>query len=117
LIMDGRYLVQEVSGEFMGKPFHGMGIIGYDKFKKQYTNSWVDNYGTGIVVSLGNADSTGKVITYTGEMDEPLTGEKNKKFKSIERIIDNDKHILEMYDTIPGIGEVKVMEITFTRRK
>src|SRR5438552_14247175 len=43
LIMDGRYLVQEVSGEFMGKPFHGMGIIGYDKFKKQYTNSWVDN--------------------------------------------------------------------------
>src|SRR5262245_32156610 len=39
-IMGGRYLIQEVSGDFMGKPFNGMGIIGYDKFKKQYTYSW-----------------------------------------------------------------------------
>src|SRR5262249_51141243 len=117
MIMGGRYLIQEVQGEFFGNPFNGFGITGYDKFKKQFISSWVDNFGTSILNTLGTVDASGKVITYIGEMDEPLTGEKGKKFKMIERIIDKDKHVDEFYDNIPGLGEFKTMEITYTRRK
>jgi hypothetical protein len=116
LMLGGRFLLQELSGELNGKPFQGMGITGYDKFKKQYTSTWVDSFSTGIFSSLGTADANGKVITFIGEMDEPLTGEKNKKIRSLDRVIDNNKHIFEMYDNIPGVGEVKVVEITFTRQ-
>jgi hypothetical protein len=117
LIMGGRFLVQEVSGEFMGKQFNGVGLLGYDKIKKQYTSAWVDNFGTAIFSSLGTPDASGRIVTYFGEMDEPVTGEKGKKVKSIERLIDKDKHVFEMYDNIPGVGEVKVLEITYIRKK
>ncbi|MEW6733970.1 MAG: DUF1579 domain-containing protein [Acidobacteriota bacterium] len=117
LLLDGRYLLQEMTGEMMGQPYRGMGIVGYDNFKKQYTSAWIDNFSTAIFNSLGTADPASKVVTYLGEMDEPLTGEKNKKVRMVERFIDDDKHIFEMYDNFPGVGEVKVMEITFTRKR
>jgi hypothetical protein len=117
LILGGRYLLQEFSGEFLGKPFNGVGFIGYDNFKKQYITVWIDSIGTSVFTSLGSPDASGNVITYIGEMDEPVTGEKNKKIRSVERIVDNDRHIFEMYDNIPGVGEVKTMEITYTRKK
>lgn len=117
LIMGGRYLVQEFHCSFMGQPFDGRGLIGYDNLRKQYTSSWIDSMSTAILSTTGTTDASGKVVTYIGKMDEPLTGEKDKVFKAIERLIDQDTHVFEMYDNIPGIGEVKVMELTYTRKK
>jgi hypothetical protein len=53
----------------------------------------------------------------TGLMDEPMTGEKDKKVRSREVWKDADTILFEMYDNIPGKGEVRVMEITYTRTK
>lgn len=117
LILGGRYLVQEFHSTFMGQPFHGMALVGYDNFRKQYTSTWVDSMSTAIMVSTGTGDASGKVFTYTGTMDDPVLGIKDKVCKSIERIIDQDTHVFEMYDTIPDQGEFKMMEITYTRKK
>src|SRR2546428_3031197 len=77
-IMDGRFLVQEASGDFMGMPFKGMGITGYDNFKKKYVSFWIDNMGTAMFTSLGTMDPSGKVINFYGQLDEPMTGEQDK---------------------------------------
>ncbi|HZO86608.1 MAG TPA: DUF1579 family protein, partial [Verrucomicrobiae bacterium] len=35
-IMGNRFVQQDFKGEFMGKPFRGMGVTGYDNMKKSY---------------------------------------------------------------------------------
>jgi len=116
LVLGGRFLQEEFHGEMGGMKFNGMGLMGYDKFNKKYVNTWVDDMGTGIFISEGSADATGKVVTHTGKMDEPFSGEKAKPVKMITRILSPDKNVFEMHDL--GLGEKsKVMEITYTRKK
>jgi len=117
LILDGRYIEQRFKCMMMGEPFEGRGLEGYDRFKKKYVSIWMDSDSTGILMIEGTTDETGKVTTYTGKMDDPMTGQKDKPVKSIAREIDKDHVIFEMYEDKPGVGEVKTMEITYTRRK
>jgi len=117
LILDGRYIEQRYKCIMMGEPYEGLGIEGYDRFKKKYVSIWMGSDSTGIFMIEGTADETGKVTTYHGKMDDPMTGQKDKVVKSIAREIDKDTVVFEMYDNIPGVGEFKNMEIKYMRRK
>lgn len=117
LIHGGRYLVQEFHCDMLGKPFHGLGITGYENAKKQYVSSWTDSFSTGILSTVGTVEADGKTVTYIGYYEDPVLGDKNKKFKAIERIVDADTFVFEMYDSMPGTDEFKMMELTYKRRK
>lgn len=117
LILDGRYIQQMYKCPMMGEAFEGLGIEGYDRVKQKYVSIWLDNSGTGIFLTEGTMDESGKVCTYHGKMDDPMTGQKDKVVKSVAREINKDKVVFEMYDTMPGVGEFKSMEITYTRKK
>src|SRR5262245_6595500 len=114
-ILDGRFLQEDFNGEFMGKQFQGIGITGYDNMKKKYVGSWIDSMSTGVFSSEGTADTDGKVFTFQGKMDDPMTGQKNKPFKWVVRILDADKHTFEMHDLTLG-DKSKTMEMTYTRK-
>ncbi len=114
-ILDGHYMLMETDGELMGQPHQGMGLMGYDNYRKQYTNTWLDNMSTAVYSSCGNFDPSGKVLTMYGSMDEPMTGEIGKTSKYVVRIIDDNKHIFEIHDPIFGEGKTKVMEMVYTR--
>lgn len=113
--MNGRFVQQEFNGEFMGKPFRGLGFTGYDNTKKQYNSVWIDDMNTAMHTSEGQAEDGGKVITLEGNYDCPMTGEKGKASKEVVRIINRDKHIFEMHDPSKG-DKSKTMEITYTRK-
>jgi hypothetical protein len=116
-ILGGRYTLEEMKGEIMNMPHIGMGITGYDNFKKQYVSLWIDNMSTAMFNTLGAFDASGKILTSTGKMDEPMTGETDKTVKYVVQIVDKDKHIFSIYD-LPGTpNEFKVVEITYTRKK
>jgi hypothetical protein len=115
-ILDGHYQQQEFTGEMMQQPFQGIGLTGYDNFRKKYFNTWIDSMGTGLFTSEGTADDSGKVFTFTGKMDDPMTGEKDKPTKLIIHIVSPDKHTFEMHDLALG-EKSKVMEMTYTRKK
>jgi hypothetical protein len=117
LIMGGRWLRQDYKGEMMGMPFEGVGMLGYDNFKKQFIGSWIDNASTMMMHSMGTANESGTEFNLSGTMDEPITGERDKKFRHAWKIASADSHTFEAYDNIPGKGEVKVLEITYTRVK
>jgi len=113
--MDGRFLQQDFKGEMMGLPFTGFGLTGYDNFKKKYTMFWIDNSGTAMYTGEGTFD--GKVMTLWGKMDDPAAGEKDKKIRYVTTVVDNDKHVFQIFD-ISGSGDKKpVVEITYTRKK
>lgn len=114
-ILGGRFLQEEVKGQFQGQPFHGMGLTGYDKIQKKYVGVWIDSMSTAISTSLGTADASGKVLTFTREETDPITGKKIKG-RDMLHLIGPDQQLLEMFKEGPGGKEIKVMEIAVTRK-
>jgi hypothetical protein len=115
-ILGGRFLQSDVTGEMMGMAMTGLGITGYDNFKKKYVTYWIDSLGTAMYLAEGTVDAAGKLFTYHGKMDEPATGEKDKAVKYFHRILTADKHVFEIHDVALGANS-KVMEMTYTRKK
>jgi hypothetical protein len=116
MVMDGRYLIDETEGSFQGMPFNGMGITGYDNLNQQYFAIWIDNMGTGVMIAHGKADESGKVITFEAESPDPISGI-NKKYKLIERTVDADQWVMEMYNDTPDGKEYLHFEIKYERRQ
>jgi hypothetical protein len=112
-ILNGRYVQEEFTGEFMGKPFHGVSLMGYDNMKQKYTSVWVDDVSTIMYVSEGTGNA--KVITLEGKMDCPMTGQKDMMMRQVFRILSPNQHIFEMHDVSKGENS-KTMEITYTRK-
>ena len=114
-IMGGRFIEQAVDGTFMGQPFEGMGIMGYDNEKKQYQSIWIDNMGTGIMTGSGNYDPKTKTLTDQGTFSCPAEGQKS--YRGVTKIINKDKFTYEMYMAGPNGKEFRAMEIVYTRKK
>jgi hypothetical protein len=115
--LGGRYLQQTVASEMMGQPFTGTGYTGYDNFKEKYLGFWIDDMGTGMTTMEGSIDKAGKTLTMWGVMDEPTTGERNKKVKYVTHLIDTDKHVFEIFDVSTYGDKKPTMQITYTRKK
>ena len=122
-IMGGRYYLTNATGKMKmpgpdGKmqsiTFKGMGIDGYDNVHKNFVSSWVDNMGTGILMSTGTYDPASKAFTYTAE-EEMVPGTKTK-VREVIKLVDKDHHTFEWYEERGG-QEVKTMEIDYTRTK
>jgi hypothetical protein len=114
-ILGGRYVKEEVAGEFGGMKFEGAGVTGYDNLKKKYTGAWIDNMSTGLIVSEGSYDAKKNTFTFTSELPDFLTG-KTVKGKDVLTIVDKDKLELNAYREMGG-KEVKSMQIIYTRKK
>jgi hypothetical protein len=116
-ILGGRFVSEEVAGTMSGMPFHGMGITGYDNYGQKFFNIWLDEMSTTYMICSGQADSTGNVITFTGTYEDYMTGQKAQPFRSVTRILSNDKHIYEMYFPGPDGKEFLSYEGTYIRKK
>lgn len=109
------WCTEDMTGTFMGKPFIGHGIHGYDNAKAKFVGVWVDNMGSWIMSSEGTADATGKIITSTGNEFDPLTG-KTGVAKSVMTAESDTKHKMEMFKTGADGKEVKMMELVYTKK-
>ena len=121
--MGGRYFITEHSGTMpMPGPdgkikemeFKGISTEGYDNVKKKFVSSWIDNLGTGIMVSEGTYDSASKAFTYRTEC-EMMPGMKTK-IREVIKVVDKDHRVFEFYEDRGGT-EVKTMEIKYTRKR
>ena len=116
-LMDGRYIQETDSGQMNGMPFTGMGLDGFDNVSGKFVSTWIDNMGTGIMTSVGTPDASGKVITWIGTMNDPVTGKPTKE-RSVTTVIDDNHHTFEMFGTPPGgKKEVKMMSIDYVRKQ
>lgn len=116
MILGGRYLQGTYTGSFMGQPFHGISLMGYDNYAGKYFNLWIDDMSTIAMVSRGTTDAEGKVLTLTGDFECPMT-KSTHATRQVMTVIDADTHKFEMFDQEPGKEETKVMEIIYTRVK
>jgi hypothetical protein len=114
-VLGGRFVHQTVTAEMMGQPFSGIGYTGYDNFQKRFVGTWMDSMGTMVMISSGSADASGKVLTFTAEMDDVVSG-KRMTLREVIRIVDNNKHVFEMWGPDKSGKEFRTMEIVYTRK-
>ena len=114
-ILGGRFVQESYHGVLAEMPFIGFGLLGYDNVLSRYVSIWADSFGTGLLVSTGEVDADAKVLTLTGSFQDPLSGA-TKQARTVTRIIDNDHHLFEMYETDETGGEQKSLQISYSRR-
>jgi hypothetical protein len=114
MVLDGRFLQQEFTSQMMGQPFAGIGIDGYDNLRKRYVTTWIDTMGTGIFQMEGTASADGKTITLKGQHAEPGGGQMTHR--AIWKIADSNTQTFDMYGTHHRSKEMKMLEITYTRK-
>ncbi len=122
-VMDGMFIQDDTQGAseepgMDGKPvrFRGLGLTGYDPIKEIYTSTWVDNMGPGMMISTGTCEADGKSFTFKGDMADPMTGEKSKKYRITHKVESADRHVMEMFIAGPDGKEFRNMVITYTRQ-
>lgn len=113
MISNGLYQESTHKGNMDGMAFEGRSTMGYDKAKKKFVSSWIDNMGSGIVYMEGTYDSANKMITMMGNMTDPVSG-KMVDTKETMTTIDDKTIMLEMYETRNG-KERKTMEIKMSK--
>lgn len=116
MVMGGRYLEVKHDGTFMGQPFMGLGYTGYDNFEKKYISTWLDNMGTGIMVTKGTADKSGKVITSWGTVPDPVK-KKMVKMKTVAKMTDADHMSHEMWAPGDDGKLFKTLQVDYARKK
>ena len=115
-VLGNRYLEQHYTGSFMGQPFSGIGYVGYDNVTKKYQMNWMDTAATGVMFMTGKWDATGKILTWSGTMVDPMSN-KPQKYTQKVTVIDNDHHNWEMWGPDMAGKTYKMMEASYTRAK
>lgn len=115
MLLDGRFLYQELNAQMMGQPFSGIGIDAYDNMTHKYVTAWIDSMGTGIFIMEGTASPDGKTITLRGSHPEPGGGKMTHR--AVWTIVDNNRQTFDMYGAHKGDKETKMLEIVYTRKQ
>ena len=116
LIFDGRFLYGDFLGEFMGAPFKGINIMGYDNVKKEFFSIWLDNSTTGLLSSKGNYDAGTKKFHFRAEMFDPLSGQ-IMEMREEAYFSSKDEYISVTYAKLKDGEEFKNMEMKYTKVK
>ena len=116
-ILDGRFLQQRMEGSFQGTPFHGIGITGFNNATKRYEGFWIDSMGTMMMpLATGTANSTGKVITFSRTMLDPIMNQMITT-REVLTIVDDNRHTFEWYQPGPDGKEFRMMHAEYVRAR
>ncbi len=116
LIFDGRFLYGDFLGEFMGMPFKGINIMGYDNAKKEFFSIWLDNSTTGLLSAKGTYDAATKKYHFLAETFDPISGQ-ILEMREEASFASDDEYISVTYAKPKDGEEFKNMEMKYTRVK
>ena len=114
MILDGRVLVEDLSSQMMGMPFTGHGMRGYDNVTGKYWGIWLDIMSTGVMMSEGTCDDK-QNCTFIGSWNDAVK-KAPVKARMTTRWTSPTTEVFEMYAPAKDGKEMKVMEITYTKK-
>ncbi len=122
-MMDGRFLVEEhegqrmlphESGELRPGAYRSAAWIGYENLRQTYTMTQVDNTRTGVLVLSGSLLPSGRVFSFYGAVDDPLSGVRGRAVRYVLRVLGRDRVLVTVYD-LHACESCKILEITYER--
>ena len=111
-ILGGRFLQQEYQSESGQVTLQ---FVGYDNQKKKFFVIKMDNMDTGVLYTEGTMLADAKVIIYSGDRTDPMTGETGR-LRTVTTILDKDHYIVEWFQAGADGKEQKVVTMNHTRR-
>ncbi len=114
MVLGGRYLMEEFKSNFMGMPYEGLMLQGYDNLKQEYFTIWMDNFSTWPSISTGQIDKDGKFLS-TGIMKD-ISTPAGRPSKFLVQGKDKDTSLFEMFDHTPTGDEYKSFEMLYKRK-
>jgi hypothetical protein len=112
--LGGLWLTGHYEGSFGDIKFEGRGLDSYDVNKKKYVNVWVDSMSTAPMLSEGEFDKDGKVLTLTGKSVDH--DGKPTNHKMVTTIKDKDNMTFQLYMGEQG-KEKLMLTIDYKRKK
>ena len=89
--------------------------MGYDNTTGKYWSTWNDSMSTGIMMTEGTCDAQGRNCTFTGTMADPVK-KTPMHTRMTTRWTSPTIEIFEMYGPGRDGKEMKMMEITYTKK-
>ena len=111
----GLCLISDFTGEAMGNPFQGHGVLTWDAGKKKYVGSWTDSMSMGLAMTEATYDAATK--KWSGWMEGPDMTGKVMKVRNVVDVKDANNRVMTAFATGPDGKEMQVMKITYTKRK
>ncbi|MBK6941293.1 MAG: DUF1579 family protein [Planctomycetes bacterium] len=108
-ICEGFWFESDFKGTFMGAPFVGHGVYGFDPARAKFVTIWVDSSGGPLTLAEGEFSADGK--TYRAEATGLDMSGKPGKFVHETTMRDANTRIF----TIRQEGAGEVMKITYRR--
>ena len=115
-VLDGRFMRQEYSSIFMGKPFTVVRYLGFDRNKGKFVEVHFESSHTDVMHSVGDISNDGKSITCWGKHVDISAG-KDVKVRTVTSFMDKDAFTLEMVYTDAEGKDSKVITLTHQRKK
>ncbi|GEM_PF-2328122 len=113
-VMDGRFLRQEYTSTFAGKPLTIVRYLGFDRHKGKFVEVQFESTHTDVMHNEGAISGDGKTITSFGTHVDAASG-KAVKVRTVMTFLDNNAFTLEMFY---GEGEeAKTITLTHNRKK
>ena len=116
-ILGGRFLKQELAGEFAGKSFQNLNIIGYDNIREEYAAVWMCDAATGIATSSGQYDPASNAIRGEARFSDPMTGAKDRRTRVEWKLPAGDASIYSEYAKDESGKEYQAFEIVYQRAR
>lgn len=119
LILGGRLMTTEFKGEakMFGQTFafSGFGLMGFSKETGAFQSTWCDSMSTSIIVSSGKPTEDPKEIVVSGSMPSE---QGDVPAKWVYKIESDKKHVMEMWQGMPGAEEMmQIGTITYTKKE
>ena len=113
VLLGGRYIVEEFRSDFMGMPFEGRLLQGFNNLTQQYWSLWIDNMSTSYWLSHGTETSPG-TVEFEGTASDLLTP-KGRPVRMVTTTGDDGSYTMKMFDSHKDSGEFQTMEMRYVR--
>ena len=115
MMLGGRVLAEDITATMMGMPYSGHGLFGFDNVTGKYWSTWNDTMGTALFVTEGTCDAQVKNCTFTGSYVDPIK-KTTIKSRMTTKWPSPTTEVFEMYGPGKDGKEMKMMEITYTKK-
>lgn len=113
-ILGGNFVEETFTCDFMGQPFEGRMIEGYDPIQKEYVGVWVDSSTPYMQVSRGKMKDG--VLTMRGKGVDSHTGKIVEMMYMVKEESD-DEATMTMYQIGEDGEKTKTMHMVYRRKK
>jgi hypothetical protein len=112
-VLGGRFMEEELVTSLKHHPYHGMGLVGFDRDTGKYVGAWMDDFGTSLLPLQGDWDEGTRSLTlkgYIGPQADPRT-----QWVMKQTWHDKDHMTVEWWGPTAAGTSVKVVEVDYTR--